>query len=275
MSGVALWFPRQVNSTTSGASPIGQTITSSATANTKGSWTQIHAATEFDAYFVELTLHTSSSSGDDTSMLIDIGVDPAGGTSYTVYVPDILCGFRGGGPHFQIPVFIPAGSTIACQNQSIVTGAQTIVVEIYLWGGASMGEPWPQSHGLVVAYGTTSSSASAGTQLSNGVGEGPWTEIVASTTHPHSGVALGVQGGTSSFASVAWSIDVAIGAGGSEVVLAEEFIVNHGSTESMSTGAPHLWLISAPIPEGSRLSARAHGTNNQQQDHEVALYGWG
>ena len=272
----SMWFPRQVSSATSGAQTAGDIVTAHATINTKGSWVQLLTATAFDAYYLEVFLAGNSLGGTNTRALVDIGVDPAGSTSYTIYVNNILAGARGGldaPSQFTIPIYIPAGSTVAARSQSVITVA-TVEVGVSLSGGTPSDRPFPPQ-GLIVTYGVTT-SASQGVVQNDSAGEGAWAEIIGSTTHPHRGVAVGIQGsGETVSSNGGWSIDVAIGAGGSEVAILEDLFFRTQSNEKILGMWPGLWFVERPIPEGSRLSARIDGVTNQQKDYDIALYGWG
>ena len=275
---MSIWFPRSVSAEATSGTDMGQTITGESTAHVKGAWTQIQAALPFDGFFIQAVAKQVRSSGVETKVMCDIGVDPAGGTSYTVYVPNILFGFVDTGnispASFGIPLYIPSGSTIAARIQGSVT-SETASIGAYVYGGTPSDNPYPVQ-GLVVDYGTTTSSSS-GISPTNASAdtEGAWTEIVASTTHPHRGVSVAVQGADSTLANARLFVDVGVGASSSEVAIFEGIFFNTGGIEQL-LGPIMVGPIERPIPEGSRLSARLQSNSaNQGANIEVALYGWG
>ncbi len=150
-------FPRFLEDARTGVTEIGETVTAHATPHTKGAWTQLHAATPFDGYYILVASDLLGASGADTSALVDIGYDAAGGTSYTVVAPNLIMGFNRGSTisplqQVALPVFIPAGSTVAARMQSVVV-SETGSIGVYIYGGTPTDNPFP-GHGLVVDYGT-------------------------------------------------------------------------------------------------------------------------
>lgn len=73
--------------TTRPANGMGATVTPGN--NTKGSYAQVFTALEHDVYFIAIQINNATATGV-VNTLIDIGVDPAGGTSYTVLIPDLI-----------------------------------------------------------------------------------------------------------------------------------------------------------------------------------------
>jgi hypothetical protein len=108
-----------------GATPSatpGTSITANATPNAEGSWTEILADLAQDCYWIELYVHTSSGTGD-RQILLDIGADPAGGTSYSAIISNIVVGnvgavtTTGGGQRFLFPYYLKATTAVAARIQ--------------------------------------------------------------------------------------------------------------------------------------------------------------
>ncbi len=276
---MSLWYPRMVSAESASGTDLGETITGDSTAHVKGAWTQIQAALPFNGFFAAITAKdVRTASSTETKVVCDIGVDPAGGTSYTVYVPNILFGYVQSGSNlyssFGVPVFIPAGSTVAARIQGLLT-SETARIGAFIYGGTPPDEPFP-IQGPVIDYGVTTSSSS-GVNPTNALAdiEGAWTEIIDATTHPHRGVSVALQGDSTTLSTTRGLVDIAIGAGGSEVPLYEGVYYVAGSSEFIM-GPSLTPPIERPIPEGSRLSVRLQTTlNNQGSNCELALYGWG
>lgn len=276
-------FPRSLIFGDSTNSKGDKVVTASGTAHVKGAWQQFFTATEvaFDVYEIHVWVTDTGLSGTNTRGLLDIGSDPAGGTAYGVKIPNILAGHhtgdidRGIGGQTIFPVYIPSGSTVAARWQSLVV-SHVADVNIALYGGTPTENPFPVG-GLVVEYGVTTGSSS-GTTLANAVAnaEGAWVEMVASTTHPHRGLTVGVQGADASFPGiVGFLIDVGIGASSSEVVIIENIAMTISNNEEIYF-ATQGRAFGQPIPEGSRLAVRAQTSGNDRQNNvDVAVYGWG
>lgn len=90
-----------------------------------------------DCCLVELVIHTTSGTGA-RNILMDFGYDPAGGTSYTWVVQNLVVSGAmtpalSGGTKFTFPLRIPAGSQVACRIQcSQVSITQRVMAKF--WG---------------------------------------------------------------------------------------------------------------------------------------------
>ena len=249
--------------------------------NTKGAWAALLPALAFDGYMLYLRVHSTQTISTDTSMLVDIGADPDGGTDYGDLI--VVANFMGGhgkdpdrlAQEMAIPVNIPAGSTVAARIQSVIAD-ETAEVAVAILGGTPTSNPFPTS-GLVVTYGANTSD-SGGVALTNAVAntKAAWVEITGSTTHPHQGVALAMQGNDASGGTLKFLIDIGIGAAASEVVLISDIYAQSSNQEYVGGRFPANLVLHTPIPEGSRLSVRSQTPSaNQQAQYDIVLYGWG
>lgn len=117
--------------------------------DTEGSWTQIFSAVANDVYGIWLQV-----SGGGVSTLIknhklDIGIDPAGGSSYTAVVNNWLCGNSPtlvipGRKSLRLPLFIKAGSTIAVRVQGNNATVGTVRVQAEIYGKPTKPESVPR-----------------------------------------------------------------------------------------------------------------------------------
>lgn len=92
--------------------------------NVEGSWTQVLSSAEVanDIYGLWVMVSNGNTSAASRNLLLDIGIDPAGGTSYTERIANICCGQAlsqfNGGTQFWFPLYIKAGSTVAVRAQT-------------------------------------------------------------------------------------------------------------------------------------------------------------
>ena len=273
-----MWYPRSVQTFTESDTTGSKTITADSTAHTKGAWVDVLSATAFEGFHLEVSVENTRASNTDTSALADIGIDAAGGTSYTVLVPNILIGHAKeteGARGFQIPVYIPTGSTVAARTQSIVT-SDTALIGVVLHGGVPADNPLP-AHGLVVDYGTTIASSSGTTPANASLHtKGAWVELTSATTHPHRGLSVAVQGSDDVMGTRRHLFDIATGAATSEVVLIENMYVESSGGEIVTSYLPVAGMFQRPIAEGTRLAVRSQANvTNGNDDLDVAVYGWG
>jgi len=157
------------------ASSTGTTVTAG-TANVKGVWAQISAATPVNASGVIVMLASLSANGD---YLIDIGIGAAGFES--VLIRNILYCRRADDAcaHFRFDVGVPAGSRLVARAQSTASSPTVVVAAMLL----SYGFPGLSHLGLVLDYGTAVAD-SGGTGVDPGATlntKNSWAELVAAT----------------------------------------------------------------------------------------------
>lgn len=266
----------QTSAVATGTQP-GPLVTASATPHTLGSFVSLIAATSFDAYLCGVTIKDVFASTVDTSALVNIGVDPAGGTTYTVEIPNILAGGAlgaGGCKQIWFPVFFPKGSQVAAQIQGLVV-SQTAIVGVVLLGGKNRSNPFPH-RSRIQDYGADTAT-SGGTLMANASLDvkGAWTQLGADTTRRHSGLIVGSQIADAAVLATRFLVDIGIDpAGGTSygVVLPDVYVTLAG-TEFGTTAEPLGCLLGIDIPVGSSIAARAAASsNNGQADLEVAVH---
>lgn len=120
------------------------TLVAPGNSNSEGNWVEIisDANVTFDVWEIHVWVTGTDASGVARRCLLDIGADPAGGTSYTAIVSDLLCGGRSATlivnddntAYFRIPIFIKSGSAIAARMQTSVasdTGNERVAMSIF------------------------------------------------------------------------------------------------------------------------------------------------
>ena len=226
-----------------------------------------------------LTVYKTGASATDTSAVLDIATDPAGGTAYAVVIADVLVGNaddhnagvgRGGGRMYFFPIDIPSGATVAVRGQTIRGTAQNASIIVRVAGGVT-GTPYGAATfttlGVTTVNGTTVAAGS-------GVTWSAWTTIVASTAADYQSLVLGIQGqpGTqTAFLRAAYQVQVGTGAAASEVQIGPTFDW-FPHPEETSSGPFPITPIYRFIAAGTRLSVRSRATAGSHQSLDVALY---
>ncbi len=261
----------------SGSSPSTVTITNGAVAHTKGSWTQLLAATSGEATLMMLMAAGSRVDATNTSMLLDIGIGAI--ASEQVIIPNLLAGFSNGGldrAHlWTVPLFVPAGVRVAARTQ----GAQalgTITVGVDLWGLGAIEE-----RGFIAAaidaLGVSTATSQGTTATASGTAntKGAWAEVVASAAADYFGFLWSAQGnGSGALTSAACQFDIGIGAAGSEQVLVPDLcfqIVNDENVLCTRRGSMEA-LIETPVKAGTRIAVRMQASVGSVAA-DIALYG--
>lgn len=168
--------------TTTGA---GVAVTAHASAHTKGSWSQITSSTAYDIYWLVITFVAYTTPATVT-YLIDIGADPANGSSYTVLCPNLGQGKPGYWEQdarttsfqtYTFPCYIPAGSSIGARCQCS-TGSTQIGVILDAYGRTCNPYNAPGPWGRKVTALGVNTGTTLGTSVNVGTtSEGTWTSI--------------------------------------------------------------------------------------------------
>jgi hypothetical protein len=227
-----------LSATPSGSTP-GVTVTSNATANTKGVWTQLIASTNYDVFGITICVVNVFTSAAAIRMLADIGI--GANPNETVIVPNIMVGANGninnGLPFFTLPMFIPKGTRISGRCQDAV-GGDTCSIVLFLHGGGQ--QPW-HTFSRGESIGTVSSGASGGlahTAGSSGA-ESTWTNIGSVTAHALEAVIPMVQSDTvTALNAMIYHVEIGI----NSVTLCE-YLFSTTATEVVNMLAPPFLTI--------------------------------
>ncbi|MGQ0668562.1 MAG: hypothetical protein ACT4PO_02625 [Actinomycetota bacterium] len=234
----------------------GTTLTSSATVDTKGAWTQLIAATATDACGIWVAASGVSSSATVTAQLLDIGIGPTDPPE--IIVPDWNTGAAqsgtGTGPskgQFW-PIFIPAGSKVWGRVAALIA-SDTVVIRTSLMETLPYGLSTLEN---VTAYGVTV-TGSKGINATSGAGVfGAWVDL-ANTSRDHRAWAVGMGQGADTIVNANEGVSVQLGVGtvaaGPQPIGTWEFQTT--ATEAISGPFPP-WPIWQPMPSGTGVSAR-------------------
>lgn len=241
-------------------------------ANTKGSWSQVIAATtsEINMIYLSLTAGTFASA-TNTSCLVDIGIGAA--ASEVVIVPNIALGYRVitlNTCFYAFPVNIPLGSRVAVRGQG-AEASKGIAVEM-TFAQLPNGRKAPTS---IIDMGTDTATSKGVTVSNPGSNntKGSWTQIIAATAEPFDALIVGAQGaaGTAFTASGEGLVDIGYGASGAEVKLVENLKIQSSVSEQIHL-IPHPLIIPCRLPAGTRLAAR-YQRSVTTMPLDIILYG--
>ena len=229
------------------------TVTGSATAHTKGSWTQIFASTTVDSGYLVLMPDDITVSATNSATLVDIGVGAAG--SERIVIADINVGAWGHGAMFQTPLFIPAGSAVSVRLQSAITskvmnGRLSLLPSPVLGESAKFSETWGASSATSAGLTLTTPSVS-GTDTA-------WQQISAGITRDTNWIAFSLGSVGTNVAASKGTFTVGYGASGSEQPLLANARWEQLGTEVMR--ACHYW-VPCNLPAGTRLVVRFNSTS--------------
>lgn len=254
-----------------GLTTLGTSVTTGGASNTKGAATQLILATSFDAYWVEIFASNYASSAAASDGCLDIMVGGVG--SERVLIPDLLMGYAGDttisrwGKSWAFPLYIPSGTRLSARAAGLrTTTAMRVMIALH-GGNGYAGFPVGTK---VVTYGI--GTVPNGTSITAGASgvEGAWTQLAAATSEDHIALVSSFQMTNITTASQrVVQMDIGIGAAAAEREISKRWwFMTEGS--EIVNNVPRLPTF-APIPSGSRLSARL-SCSNTAQAYDVAVH---
>jgi len=282
-------LPKKINSflwhfsnfTTPSATP-GTSVTPGAN-NAEGSWTQVASSANmaYDSQLMFIAIGGGNTSGAAKNHLLDIGVDPAGGTSYTAIISNIVCGqtqaVTTGFDEFIFPIFIKAGSSVAVRVQGNNATAGTVRVVADFYGRPTNPEMVPCGS-YSETIGTITSSN--GTSITPGnAAEGSWTSL-GTTAKDLWAWQIGVQVDNATITAQYTSVDLAYGdASNKEIILEDVPIFFYGTAEIKASILRGRNIASGNhiryVPAGSTIYARARCSTAPATGYNVTAIGIG
>ncbi len=217
----------------------------------------------------------------DSSQIMDLLIDPAGGTAWdttNVFIEGLLCGYLPAQVHsngnvtarrWRFPIFIPAGATIAGRSRSIQAASGPVTVEVSLkaWGGPNR----PVWYGQKVDAIGINRASSGGTAISTNASPSTYNSFASfgSVTARRYGALLPYATPIGSQSSSA-SAQLQLGIGSVQI----SPTYNYGAS-SAETASPFNEdnLIYRDIPEGTQLQYRFRSTASTAQNQQMIIHG--
>lgn len=256
-----------------GASSSGTVVTANASANTKGTYAELIAATSFDAGGI-LVILSRAPGGSTAPVLCDIAIGAA--ASEQVLIPNLATDNSITGsldPVYFFPISIPAGSRLSARSQSS-TGSIAIQVTAYLVAGSFfMPGGLGRAEGCGPLTGTSLLTSIDGGATANT--KGAYAQLIASTSFSYSAIVLGITRlNDSARTTCTWLFDLAVGASSSEQVIIPDLMLRcHSSNDEV--GPCVIGPLPIDIPAGTRLSARTQCSTNVAGDRAFGLAAYG
>jgi hypothetical protein len=179
------WYYSNALATRPSTTSMGTTVTP-AVAPTFGAWAQVATAANIanDVYGVLICINNAATSATTRNILMDLGVDNAGGTTYLTKIPYLqggnasTYGLGHGGIWYYFPLYINRGSSIAVRAMGTTTATFQCMVTFF---GQPRRPDVVRAGTYVDAYGFNTATA-AGTAVTPGTtAEGTWTQLGTTT----------------------------------------------------------------------------------------------
>lgn len=273
------WCNYSDNHGTTNSSQCGTTVTAGANSADSTAVT-LMAALGHDVHRLGITVSGFSLSTANGSTLMDILIDPAGGTAWVSLIDDLLVGFTSiintgqSGPTlcFEFPIFIPAGASIGARARTAHTAdLATGRVAVECYGNPSRPEMWWYGR-KVETLGVTAGS-SIGTSVTPGVSGafGSWTSIGSATSGRYGAVQFSLQGpGAAVTATMGNHFEIGYG---SNRLPGLPNIHQSMSTLEVNFHTASGTLMPCDIPSGTQMQMRIACSIGTAQVMQGAIYG--
>jgi len=266
-----------------GADPgtsIGTSVVPGAS-NAEGTWTQIASSANIaqDVYWLYLLISGGNTSAAAKPQIMDIGVDPAGGTSYVAIISNLVMGatpfVNGVGLVENIfPFFIKAGSSVAVRIQGANATAGTVRVAARFFGQPSRPEAVPVGS-FSQTFGTITNSNGQSFTPGNAA-DGAWVDLGA-VSAPLWWWQVGWQIDNGTITAEYTYIEVAFGDATNKHSI---FKIMHMGTTGESVGGSlqtQLLMCAAykPVPAGAHIYIRGRCLNAPDTGYNATVIGIG
>lgn len=180
------WYYSNALTTRPSVTSMGTAVTPG-TAPTFGAWTQVATAANIasDVYGVAICINNAAATATTRNLLMDVGVDNAGGTAYLTKIPYLQggnatpYGLGSSGIWYYFPLYIAQGSSVAVRAMSTAVTAFNAMLYFY---GQPRRIDAVRAGSYVDAFGFNTTGAT-GTAVTPGTtAEGAWTQLGAATT---------------------------------------------------------------------------------------------
>lgn len=266
--------------TNGGGQPSGTVGTSITPGNnTFPAYAQVLSATAFETFFCVVHAHANDVAAQARNTLLNIGIDPAGGSTYVTRIPNLLvaCAVTmaslGGGVFYGFPLYIPAGATLAAQASINNATVGTLRCVLRLFGRPS--RPESLVCGSYIDSFGEATSTSTGTEVTPGTtSDGAYTQLGSNTAKPYWWWQTGFGANDSTLGSNQIVLDLAYGdATNQHLISGEIFVALNASSEAIAKPL-HIVDAVAPVPAGVGIFGRMQASA-LQANHQMIAYGLG
>lgn len=248
--------------------------------NVEGAWTQVASSANIahDCYWLYLRVSDNATASNAKNQIIDIGVDPAGGTSYTAVISDLVCGMASGATtgskHFCFPIFIKAGSSVAVRIQGSNATAGTVRVGCKFYGQPTSPENVPVGT-IFQTFGTIATSG--GTSFTPGnAADGAWVSLGTATT-PLWWWQVGVQINNGTQSAHYTYIEVAVGGSTNKKTILRYEMASTTNEVNIDVLLGNMTFVDCywPVPAGAEIWIRGRNSAAPVSGYNATVIGVG
>jgi hypothetical protein len=232
-----------------------------------------------DVHFLVIGVGGTSVASGAGNALLDILIDPAGGTSWSSLIDDLCVGMAASlgsavtfGYWFQFPIWIPAGATVGVRCRTAHT-ADITTGKVVMTASGSPSRPDAWWCGQKVETLGVDPATSRGTDVTpgNSGAFGSWTSIGAPTTARIGSIQFSVNGTDAAAANERFHSE--IGYGSAKLPGSPTFHHMNTVSEICLPGAGFGAPIFCDIAAGTQMQARMTANFTSPETQNCALYG--
>lgn len=263
------------------ATALGTAVTPGAS-NAEGTFTQIASSANIaqDCYWLWVRVSGGAGSTAQKDHLLDIGVDPAGGTSYTAVISNAVCGetntlvAQSAGAAFMFPLFIKAGSSVAARVQGSNATAGSVLVGAKFWGQPSRPEAVPAGM-FSETIGTITNSGGVSFTPGNAA-DGTWVDL-GTTTKAMWWWQLGYEISNATITAEQTYIELAFGDGSNKHIILRAVHVGSAAEVVQDVVLANLMFPACywPVPAGAHIYVRGRCNNAPDTGYNAVAIGIG
>jgi len=250
----------------------GVLVTASSGANVDGSSLAVITNLTHDVEFLQIGYAAGNTSTTEVNMLLDILIDPAGGTSWgsVPLINDLLVGFS---PNvtstsppqwFHFPIWIKSGSSIGARVRSSAASDNVSIWAIAQGGNANPSSWWCGSAVETIGVNPASSVGTNHTPGSSGAFSA-WTDFGSALTAPCGALQFAMQGSTATALALGYYFEFGV----------DSTRIGPNYYKTLTTSEVGMCLPWAPVfcalPTGTQLQVRAT-CSGAPQAIDVAAY---
>jgi hypothetical protein len=229
-------------------------------------------------YGIAICVNSNSTTSQLRDALLDVGVDPTAGTSYSVVMPYLLCSAAptlnvGTNVIWYFPLFIKAGSSIAVRASVNNATVGTLICYARLYGKPS--NPEVTQVGTYVRQFGAVTATSRGTAVTSGTtSEGAWTQLGSSTTDVLWYWKIGMGIADATLGGVLYFVDLAYGDASNKIIICEDLHICANSAEFITYNQIEADAY-CTVPIGSNIYGRIQCSGTSDTTPSLIAYGMG
>lgn len=251
----------------------GTTLTTAASADTYGSWSQLSSAIAYTWEYLTLHLFANNSQQRYT---VDIGIGAA--SSEWVLAQNLP--FYGeqttyaAGSNWHLPLHVPKGSRVSMRARSGSGSADTLAAYIT---GYTRGPTEAPGYARMKALQSTTTCFGVSVDPTAQNSKTSWVQVNSSTSELYRALMVlpGNMGDIDKTTTVTQLFDIGLGGAGSETMIVQELPLQHSSLGIEHASNQGLPCVPMLIPPSSRLAVRVQSNLATASDRTTDFYVYG